>query len=184
MANGRPPTSATNFGVLKGAGNASWKYWTSVQSSINTLPRLDLKCRCRDPSTTRRVGRDVKRENKQGGIGSGAHSEQVDGLMKRHSLHSARSMIPRCLRCLLLVPDGACSSTICVVFSRLSGGYPYHRRHATRMHRLALTFSRTAQRVVTFARTVFRQLARSCAAAHPRVPGQRFESPQMGAFRV
>src|SRR6266536_254374 len=49
----------------------------------------------------------------------------------------------------------ACSSTVWVAFSCLSGGYPWFRRmRLTNTRRCARTFSRTVQSIVTFARTV------------------------------
>jgi hypothetical protein len=51
--------------------------------------------------------------------------------------------------------DSACSSTVCVVLSCLSGGYPYLRKmRFTSTRSCARTFSRSVQSIVTLLRTV------------------------------
>ena len=55
----------------------------------------------------------------------------------------------------------ACSSTVRVAFSCLSGGYPCFRRiRLTSRRRLARTFSRSVQSILTLFRTVLNQLTR------------------------
>ena len=83
----------------------------------------------------------------------------------------------------------ACSITVLVALSCLSGGYPYLRRmRLTRQRRLARTFSRSVQSIVTLARTVrwshfFGQVAKVYSGVVRRHWNGKEEAPVHGGFQ-
>src|SRR5271165_4188289 len=76
----------------------------------------------------------------------------VHGLPPRHLVAPFR--ICRCHAAQFRQSSSACSRTVCVAFSCLSGGYPYFRSNRLTMVRiLARALSFTAQSMVTLFRT-------------------------------
>ena len=75
----------------------------------------------------------------------------------------------------------ACSITVSVAFSSLSGGYPYLRRiRLTSRRRCARTFSRSVQSIVTLLRTV----STSSRAIPRRVSSPRIRLPHCRSSRA